>query len=252
MGAPKGSTFVRSMWRVTLALITLIASTLPAGAQPEAARSSARDALLAQIDSFGFDSAPAMGVGGFLTIRIFPIVLFRDGHALTDVQALASQDGIARHRVEHPKAWTTWRREGAQVQTLKVGGWTDLPFTNTYPKLPDDFRLHGLFRSLTGAGTLAIGGEQSVAAFAEYQFFNDGRVQRGGGAGSRGGADGASVITATSAPERRGRYRVDGLEIVMTWDSGEAERRILITDPSDATASIWLDGVGYARRNPRR
>lgn len=211
----------------------------------------ARQGILGDIEAFGFDSAMTAGVGGFLTTRIYPVVLFRDGSALTDVAGLASPGGIAQHRREHPKAWAQWRREGSEIQLLKGGTWSKLPFRNTYPSLPNGFRLDGFFRSLGGAGTVAIGGTQSVAAWSEYQFWPDGRIQRGGGAGAQAADAGGSVVATAAEPNRRGQYRIDGLELVVRWDDGRDERRILITDPADPKAAIWLDGVGYARRAAR-
>lgn len=206
--------------------------------------------VLSEIEAFGFDSAMTMGVGGFLTTRIYPVVLFRGGDALTKVEGLASPGGVARHRRDHPDHWTQWRRSGNEIQLLKKNSWTNLPFRTTYPRLPDDFRLDGFFRSLSGTGSIAIGGSQEAAAWREYRFWNDGRIHRGGGAGARGADGGGSVVATAVAPNLRGRYRVEGLEVVIDWDDGSSERRILITDPMDPKASIWIDGVGYARRTP--
>jgi hypothetical protein len=56
-----------------------------------------------------------------------------------------------------------------------------------------------------------------------------------------------AVVTAVG-PERRGRYRVDGLTLHVTYDDGSTEDRVLIIDPSNSKGAVWLDGVGYARR----
>ena len=109
-------------------------------------------------------------------------------------------------------------------------------------------RLDGLFRSLSGAGNIAVGGTQSVAAWRDYRFFPDGRVQREGGAGSRSEAGHTSVVTSSKAPGRQGRYRIDGLLLAIDYDDGSSERRVVITDPNDPKSVIWLDGIGYVRR----
>jgi hypothetical protein len=223
----------------------------PVRASPVAASGGSNPAL-SEIEAFGFGSGTTMGVGGFLTVRIYPVVLFRGGDALTEVQGLASPGGIAGHRRDHPKDWTRWRRIGGEIQLRKGAEWVKLPFRTTHPRLPDGFRLDGFFRSTTGTGTVAIGGSQQATAWSEYRFWNDGRVVRGGGAGASSADSSIEVVTASVAPNRRGRYRVEGLELLVTWDDGSSERRILITDPADPKASIWLDGVGYARRTPPR
>ncbi len=200
-------------------------ATAPTPVAPPA--SPERDELLARIESFAFATRAAIGVGGFITTRIYPVVLFRNGEALTDIDQLATA-GASGRRDEH---WTRWRRQGGELQLQKEGRWEKLPFNRTYPQLPDDFRLDGLFRHLGGAGTLAIGGEQSVTAWNEYRFWPDGRVRRGGGAGSTSASGDVSTATSAVAPERRGRYRVRGLDLTISWDNGSTERRLLVADP---------------------
>lgn len=153
-----------------------------------------------------------------------------------------------RHRREHPRDWTCWRRAGGKIELQEGTAWSPLPFPVTYPRLPDGFRLDGTFRALAATGTAVFGGAQEVAAWNEYRFWADGRVARTGGAGARGTATDASVVTSAAAPNRQGTYRIEGLELVMTWGDGTVDRRILVTDPANPNAAIWLDGVGYPRR----
>jgi hypothetical protein len=213
----------------------------------------ARSALLADIDSFGFHSRMTMGVGGFLTTRIFPVVLLRNGDALLDVEGLAHPEGLAAHRGAHAKDWTRWRRAGGELQLempAKGGAreWRKLHFQTTYAKLPAGFRLDGRYRSLKGVGNLAMGGTDAVTAYAEYTFTPDGRVTRGGGVGSTAQAGDVSTATSSTAPELRGRYEIDDLTLRMRWDDGRSESRILVADPNDPKTALWLDGVGYVRR----
>ncbi|MEP6491666.1 MAG: hypothetical protein ABJF01_03245, partial [bacterium] len=226
------------------------ASQVRGSAAPGSAdASSIRSDVLEQIESFGFDSRMKMGVGGFMTADIYPVVLFRNGDALTDVAGLSLPGGVDVHKRTHPGAWTRWRRDGGKLQVTGKNGWKTLAFQSTYPRLPDGFTLDGLFRSLSGAGTLAAGGSQEVVAWNTYRFWPDGRVVRGNGAGGRSEAGDVSVTTASMPPNQRGRYRVDGLMLRISYDDGSTEDRILITDPASAKSSIWLDGVGYARRS---
>ena len=201
------------------------------------------------LDSFGFDSRPRMGGGGFMTVDIYPVVLFRNGDALTDVKGLSHPDGLAGHRRASPDRWTEWRRTGGRIELRKASGWTALAFPTTYDRLPDGFRLEGLYRSVSGAGTVATGGNQSVIAWSEYTFTPDGRVTRGGGAGSTSGEGGGSVVAGAMAPRAHGTYRVEGLMLHMQFEDGSRESRVLITDPNDARRAIWLDGEGYVQRS---
>jgi hypothetical protein len=207
--------------------------------------------LAASIEGFGFDSCAGIGVGGMVVIKTCPVVLFKNGDALTEVTGLAHAQGLAAHKASKPKDWTQWRRSGGTVQTVNSKGqWENLGFPTVYPALPKDFRLEGLFRALGGSGTAAIGGTQSVAAWTDYRFFADGRVERGGGAGAAGSAGDVSVVTRSTRTGKAGRYRIDGLTLAIQYDDGSSERRILIADPKDARRAIWLDGEGYVQRGP--
>ncbi len=216
----------------------------PAAKKPEPATSSSDNELVKQIDSFGFNSRTVMGIGGFLTTDIYPVVLFRNGDALTNVEGLSFSGGIAAHKRAKPDEWTRWRSQGGKIELANKDGWKALPFSKTYPKLPDNFKLNGLFRSLSGTGNIALGGSQSVVAWQQYSFSPDGRVVRGQGAG----ASNESFATNSVAPNERGRYRIAGLMLYINYDDGSSERRILITDPKDPKSVIWLDGVSYVRR----
>ncbi|BAY90217.1 MULTISPECIES: hypothetical protein [unclassified Tolypothrix] len=216
----------------------------PAAKKPEPVTSSSDNELVKQIDSFGFNSRTVMGIGGFLTTDIYPVVLFRNGDALTNVEGLSFSGGIAAHKRAKPDEWTRWRSQGGKIELASKDGWEALPFSKTYPKLPNNFKLNGLFRSLSGTGNVAIGGSQSVVAWQQYSFSPDGRVMRGQGAG----ASNDSFATGSIAPNERGRYRIEGLMLYINYDDGSSERRILITDPKDPKSVIWLDGVSYVRR----
>jgi hypothetical protein len=199
----------------------------------------------AQIERFAFDSRAKMGVGGFITVDVYPVVLFRNGDALTDVKGLSFPGGTDAHKREHPAQWTKWRHANGEWQLQGKDGWKALPFKQTYTHLPADFRLKGRYRSLSGAGNVAMGGGQSVAAWSHYEFTADGRVVRGSGAGGR--AESSGTVTAQArSPDRTGRYRIEGLKLTITYDDKSVEQRILITNPDDPESSIWLDGVGYA------
>ncbi|HIK07746.1 MAG TPA: hypothetical protein IGS40_24155 [Trichormus sp. M33_DOE_039] len=220
----------------------------PTSGKTAIAPSAVNPETVAQIHSFGFNSRPKVGIGGFVTVDIYPVVLFRNGDALTNVKGLSFSGGLAAHKRANPGEWTRWRNQGGKVQLAHKDGWKALPFQTTYAKLPNNFKLNGLFRSLSGTGTIAVGGSQSVTVWQDYRFSPDGRVVRGNGAGGQAESGDSSVVTSNIAPNQRGRYRIQGVVLHITYDDGSEERRILITDPKDPKSAIWLDGIGYARR----
>jgi hypothetical protein len=223
----------------------------PADRSPTARpRSTGRAVELAKdIDSFGFHTRMTMGVGGFLTTTVYPIVLFKDGQALKEVAALNHPEGIDAHRRARPKDWTRWRRGGKGIQIIdSQGAWDDLAFPVTYATLPKGFKLDGLYRSMSGAGTVGVGGTDSVAAWRDYTFAANGRVVREGDAGAYSAIAGSSTAVASIAPDAQGRYTIDGLTLRITYDGRSTESRIIVTDPKDPKGAIWLDGGGYVRR----
>jgi hypothetical protein len=226
------------------------AAIAPPPAGRAAADSTARAPLADSIDSFGFDSRMRMDVGGFLYPVPVPVVLFRNGDALTDIEGLSFSSGPAAHKRAHPDLWTQWRRNGARIQLHDAKkGWRDLTYKTTYAKLPAGYALDGAYHSLSGSGTVAIGGTDSVAAWREYAFGRDGRVVRGGGAGAYAQIAGGATAISSVAPNQRGRYRIDGITLHIQYDDGAKEARIIVTDPEDPKAAIWLDGIGYKRKN---
>lgn len=226
------------------------AASVAPKAQP-APRASSHADVLAQIDSFAFNTRTIMSVGGFLTTDVFPIVLLRNGEAMLRVEALTYPGGLTAHKRAKPGDWTQWRRAGGDIQIATKKGWEKLPFAAAYSALPDGFRLNGLYRRLGGSGNVAIGGSEAVTAWSDYRFSTDGQVERGGGAGARAQAGSASVVTRSAAPNQRGRYRVDGLLLHIDYDDGSREQRILIADPKPPIKAIWLDGTGYVLRGER-
>lgn len=220
-------------------------------ATPATTPSAAPDSvqLLAEIDSFGFNTRPKMGLGGFIALDIYPVVLFKDGAALTEVKRLAEGGSAATLQQRHAADFTRWRRSGGELQLRdENGGWKALPFQTRYASLPEGLRLDGLYRSTAGSGNLAVGGSQAVTAWDDFRFMPDGQVTRGGGAGAQGAAGNTAVSTSSSRAARTGSYRIDGLSLHIRYPDGSSERHILIADPQDTRRTIWINGVGYVRR----
>ena len=227
------------------------------GAAPQQARPSptmpaaaSTAQLLPDIHGFAFNTRAKMGPGGFIALDIYPVVLFKSGDALTNVKRMAEGGDKAAMQKRHAADFTRWRHAGGELQIQeKDGNWKKLPFQTTYARLPDGLRLDGLYRSTSGTGNVAVGGTQSVTAWDDYRFTPDGQVTRGGGAGSRAEAGHTAVATGSSTRARTGRYRVEGLTLLISYADGGSERRILIADPKDTRGTVWIDGEGYVRRD---
>lgn len=214
--------------------------------------SAVRSAALASestIETVGFDTRARMGAGGMILAVPVPIVLFRSGEAVDDIEALAHDGGLAAHRAKNPDDWGRWRRAGGGIEMFRQGVWKRLAFTTTMDRLPAGFTLDGRYRSMSGAGTVAIGGTSSVVAWSDLTFDRAGGFVTGGGAGGSSESPDGQVRTTTSstAAGRRGRYSIEGYTLTLKYDSGRVERRLLVADPADPR-TLWLDGDGWVRR----
>ena len=218
-------------------------------ATPPSTRSAADMTRVAEdIEGFAFDSCTRIGYGGMVMFTPCPVVLFRDGSALTDVKELGHPQGIAADRAAQPKHWTQWRRAGERIQLMKEDGWKNITYTAVYSTLPKNFRLDGRFSTTSGGGNTALGGGQAVIAWSDYRFRPDGSVQRDGGAGASSMDSGVAVTTSSRAAGKSGRYHIEGLTLVIEYDDGSSERRVIIADPRDGgKGTMWLDGKGYVR-----
>ncbi|MCB1624573.1 MAG: hypothetical protein KDI32_08295 [Pseudomonadales bacterium] len=212
---------------------------------------SSASGLSNAIETVGFDTRTRVGYGGMLTFDPTPIVLFKSGDALRDMAALKSITDVATHKAAHPKSWTTWRRSGKAIEILQAKGWQKITYTQTLDRLPAGYQLVGAYRRLSGGGNLAIGGNAAIAVWSTLSFDRAGNFASGGGSGSSTSNESAgtttSVVTTGRAPDRYGRYRIEGYTLTLNYADGRVERRMIVTDVSDPGV-IWLDGDGYTSR----
>lgn len=204
--------------------------------------------LAAKIEGFGFDYMATVGIGGGMAMKVYPVVLFKNGEALEDIEGLGFSAGIDAHKRANPDDWTKWRQSGGRPQTMTKKGWENLPFTAIYDKLPAGFKLNGRYQSLGGGGNTALGGSDYIAVWSTFDFLADGRVVKGGGAGGYSAFQSASTAFSSVATDRRGRYRIDGLTLIVDYDNKTSERYLIVTDPKDPDV-IWLDGSSYVLKD---
>lgn len=224
-----------------------LAAAAPLDRRPGGSNSTGVVARIAeQIEGFAFDTRGGIGMGGMVSIVVYPVVLFKDGQALTDVEGLGYAGGPDAHRRDSPQDWTRWRRANDKIQTMEKGAWTDLPFNVVYRRVPAGFSLSGRYQRTGGAGNIAMGGTDAVTTWETYAFFDGGRVIKGGGAGVQASGGDFSTVASGTSPNRRGRYSIDGLTLQLTYDDGSAESAVFVTDPQKPSV-IWLNGRDFRR-----
>jgi hypothetical protein len=218
----------------------------PGGPLGGSKRTGVIERIAEQIEGFAFDTRAGIGVGGMVSIVVYPVVLFKDGQVLTNVEGLGYAGGPDAHRRDNPQDWSQWRRANDKIQTMKKGAWADLPFNAVYSRVPEGFSLSGRYQRTGGAGNVAMGGTDAVTTWETYDFFPGGRVIKGGGAGVQASGGDFSTVAGSTSADRRGRYSIDGLTLQLTYDDGSSESAVFVTDPQNPKV-IWLNGRDFRR-----
>ena len=225
------------------------ASVPPLGSSSPALSAAAR--VIDSIETVGFDTKASFGIGGSMTFGPKPVVLFRSGDALSNMEGLKFEGGLEAHRAAHPDQWIKWRRVGNTIEISSPQGWRKLPFPKTMDRLPRGFTLAGTYRNISGSGNAGMGGTSSISAWSDYTFDAAGNFTTGGGLHGNDRLERAGTITTTVAsglsPTQRGRYAIDGYTLTLIYADGKTERRMIVTEPADPSV-IWLDGNGYTRQ----
>jgi hypothetical protein len=208
---------------------------------------SEASAISDQIETVGFWTRTEVGVGGSLTFYPAPIVLFRNGDAVYEIEALKFPGGLAAHRSANPKDWTKWRRGGKKFEVQKKSGWESLPYATSMDRLPRGFLLERTYKSVGGTGNVAVGGSSSVVVWDNLKFDRSGNFVSSGGAGSTTETDGGGVATGGSSAAQQGTYTIDGYTLLLRYASGRIEKRMIVADASDPRV-IWLDGTDYTSK----
>ncbi|HEU0123969.1 MAG TPA: hypothetical protein VFQ91_25785 [Bryobacteraceae bacterium] len=163
------------------------------------------------------------GVGGAVYPTYQPHVLFTDGTLTTDLSYLpASAAGIPEWRGRRPNAWGRWTKSGSSLSIQwdspkrKPETWDKWLVARAGSQAT---KLSGFYRSISGGGNTALGGDVQAAAWSSYDFAPDGTVttKSGSAASSGGGGTGVGVSSSSRRPEQTGRYRIDGHAITLEF-----------------------------------
>ena len=217
------------------------------GGTPKGEVASDASKIADQIETIGFWTKTGIGIGGGLTFNPTPLVMFRNGDALYEIEGLKFPGGLAAHRAANPDDWTKWRRSGGKYQVFGKKGWENLYYNTTMNRLPKGFMLDRSYRRVGGGGNVAVGGTSSVVFWSNLAFDRGGNFVSGSGAGSSTQAGGTGVVTSGSAPSEYGKYAIEGYTLTLRFADGKVESRMIVADPNDASV-IWLDGDGYTTR----
>ncbi|MEN0060712.1 MAG: hypothetical protein AAGA48_01110 [Myxococcota bacterium] len=211
-----------------------------------------------QATSVGFDSPGDRSIDGFfvgfggrvgLTAAATVVAeagtrsytFLPDGrYAFSDV-AMVNPDAYC---TRHPKSCGRYAVRGSTLamlrsgstflQRLGVGSIEELPFQMaadalmigglTYQRVSpaEGETFEGHYKSVSAGSTVKA--DFSVFASTDYVFARSGRFSKGGTSVATAQVPGVLAASSSKRAPRAGRYRVDGYELVLTYDDGAVER----------------------------
>ncbi|RDE06422.1 hypothetical protein DVW87_01490 [Sphingomonas aracearum] len=166
-----------------------------------------------------------------LTMTYIPVILFKDG-SFYEIGDPALEDiDLAAVRAARPADWGRWRQEGAQFVLTDHKGRPDsfkLQDGEFFKAFPADgtASLSGEYRSISGGGNSAMGGEVMIASESRYHFQPGGTYTTGRSTGAmNSGAMSGAGSTVASRRNGAGRFSAERYTITLERPDGRSERR---------------------------
>jgi hypothetical protein len=193
------------------------------------------------------------GMGG----AIYPVynayILFKNGSIYKHPVVSPADLLVAASRQSEPKKWGSWKLDGT---TLNINWPTEKPkYQNSEWKKSSYYTvrsakkgepLEGVFKTLTGGGNTALGGDVLVVASANISFAADGKFTL---AKSAGVSSGRSVWENTNSKSAdAGTYYLDEHTIELKYNNGKIERRFFFFYPD----SKMHFGIGQSVYMPKK
>jgi hypothetical protein len=176
------------------------------------------------------------GMGG----AIYPVynayILLKDGsiykHPITSPAYL----DVAASKISEPKKWGAWKQNGTTIITYwpteiprdQNSTWEKKSYYNTLPAKQGE-HIEGSFKTLTGGGNTALGGDVLVVASANITFNQQGKFTLAKSAGVSSGSE--TWENSNSKSGEAGTYTLDEYSIVLNYNNGKTERRFFFFYP---------------------
>jgi hypothetical protein len=204
-----------------------------------------------QIDRVVVVTGTGTGVGGMPISRYTPHLLLRGGAAIRNPRSAPEQIDIQTMRTSSPNNVGTWQIQGGEL-VLNFPGMQQprrVKPNKFYTAIPARAgeSLTGKYRTVSGGGNSALGGNFSVISTGEYTFYADGRFERGSSTGV-----GGSGVAGRATGSDGGRYRLNGYTISLMGAGGQAQNAFFVfgANPSGSksTEIIYINASAYLRR----
>jgi hypothetical protein len=189
------------------------------------------------------------GMGGAIYPVYNPYILYKDGSIYKDpVEGLNIFDA-ATSRTAEPKKWGTWKMSGTALNIYwplekpkyQNSTWEKSSYYNIVPAKKSE-TLEGSFKTLTGGGNTALGGDVLVVAAATITFSNDGKFTLAKVAGVSSGRD--IWENTNSNADEAGYYKLDQYSIELKYNNGKTENRFFYFYP-DSRKHFGIAGSVY-------
>jgi hypothetical protein len=189
------------------------------------------------------------GMGGAIYPVYNPYILFKDGTIYKDpVEGLNLFD-VAASRTAEPKKWGTWKMSGTALvihwplekPKYQNSTWEKSSYKSILPAKKGE-AIEGSFKTLTGGGNTALGGDVLVVAAATITFSNDGKFTLAKVAGVSSGRD--IWENTNSKSDEAGYYKLDQYSIELKYNNGKTEHRFFYFYP-DSRKHFGIAGSVY-------
>jgi hypothetical protein len=189
------------------------------------------------------------GMGGGIYPVYNPYILFKDGSIYKDpVEGLNIFDAVTSRTAE-PNKWGTWKMSGTTLTIYwplekpkyQNSTWEKSSYYNIVPAKKNE-TLEGSFKTLTGGGNTALGGDVLVVAAATITFSNDGKFTLAKVAGVSSGRD--IWENTNSKSDEAGYYKLNQYSIELKYNNGKTENRFFYFYP-DSRKHFGIAGSVY-------
>jgi hypothetical protein len=195
------------------------------------------------IDSIRFDM--------FDVTSIRPLILLKNKIVCDCAEFVLEELDLAAVARKTPNDIGQWRLDGSgkvQIKWTKSKDWSGLSFPDAKGKpLGDNWKGNGTYKRISTSGYGMAGSDNSAMTSVSTMltFSLDGRFSEGNVISSTVEGSGSRTFAGGQSAAKSGRYKVEGWNLVLSYDNGKIEKSTAIIDKEPTT--IWLAGKSYVR-----
>jgi hypothetical protein len=172
------------------------------------------------------------GFGGFVEVVYKPYLLFKDGSIYENLDTSLDKLDLAKSKQQETEHWGTWKKEGDDLVITwnqeDPEKWKKETIFEAKPAVAGE-KINGKFRSLTGRGNLALGGDVLVFTTTTIAMDDNKFTFETTSGGS------TSSVTSYTSEDKAGTYALDGYTITLRFNNGSVEKKFFYFFPDEKT-----------------